>query len=241
MTVKFFNKDGIGLTYIGRQIKDLQNTTPGPYELSSGIILEEAGHLDCGGTLGYQELGTLVEKYKTKNKYSRGLEWCAGLGAFGFHMLGLDLAEHMVFNDYYDYAVRSCLKTAEDNKIKEKVTGYITHTISTIPLTEKWDLVVGNPPHSWDTEQFIERLEATDTPKQGVANIVRCVVDDEMKTHLDFFKNIKNYLTPDADLFIVACDINPIQQFADLGNLKIENVIKMESCEFWYLIHYKPK
>ncbi len=224
-----------------KDFKDLENLPNIKYTLKSGIILEHTGHLDCGGTQGYEEFGLLVDKYKTKKKYTRGIEWCSGMGAFGFHILGLGIADHMVFNDYYDYAVKICLKTAESNNIKDKVTGYTTHTISTIPKNEKWDLVLGNPPHSWNTKSYIESLDGAGIPKSGQSNITRCVLDSEMKTHLDFFKNINNYITEDADLFIVACDINPIDKFAMLGNLKIHNVIKMNSSSFWSLVHYKPK
>lgn len=210
------------------------------YKLTSGIVLAHTGHLDCGGTQGYEELGKLVEKYKTKDSYVRGFEWCAGLGAFGFHMLGLGIAKHMVFNDYYDYAVEMCLKTAENNNMADKVTCYTTHTISTIPSQEKWDLVVGNPPHSWNTESYIDSLDREGIPKNNQSNLTRCILDSEMQTHLDFFKNIKNYITRDADIFIVACDLNPIEKLASLGNLKVHRVTKMNSSVFWSLVHYKP-
>lgn len=232
--------DGITVTNTKSLIfHHLENETPlNPYKLSSGIVLATTGHLDMGGIIGYEELGNLVLEHKTKPKYNKCLEWCSGMGAFGFHLLGLGLCDQVVFNDYYEYATYICELTAKNNIIQDKVSIYTTPNISKIPKTEKWDLVVGNPPHNW---------ESTDIDKMGeipivmYANISRQIDDIGMETHKSFFSNIREYITNDADLFILAVDTRPCQHFADLGQLKIINQIKMSSNNLWTLVHYKPK
>lgn len=240
MSKLLINKNKISVVDTStKHFKRLEKQVDKEYKLTSGIVLAHAGHLDCGGTQSYEELGKLVKKHGTKDSYSRGFEWCAGLGAFGFHLLGLEIAKHMVFNDYYDYAVKMCLKTAKNNNVSNKITGYTTHSISTISNYEKWDLVVGNPPHCWNTT-IDSALDDAGKTMFNEPNLERLLLDLDMQTHLDFFKNIKNYITRDADIFIVACDLNPVEKFASLGNLKVHQIIKMDSNNLWSLVHYKP-
>jgi len=234
----FIKNDGVSVVDVNTKgNRDLEEITPITYKLNSGITLSFTNHLDCGGTSGYEEFGNLVSKYKTKNKYNRCFEWCAGLGAFGFHMYGLDLCETIVFNDYYEFATSMCKKTALDNNIADKVTVYTTANISNIPTTEKYDLVIGNPPHVWEPILF----ENDNSPdEKDKMNLTRCLVDYNMETHNKFFTHIRDYITDDADLFIVENDHRYVEDWAKLAKLVVVNKIKMYS-ELWHLIHYKPK
>ena len=239
-TDHLINIDGITVTNTKSLIyHHLENETPlNPYKLSSGIVLATTNHLDMGGTLCYEELGNLVQIYKKKPKYNKCLEWCSGMGAFGFHLLGLGLCDQVVFNDYYDYATYICELTAKNNEIQDKVSVYTTPNISKIPKTEKWDLIVGNPPHNWKSTEIDKMGEI---PIAMYDNISRQIDDIGMETHNAFFSHIQEYITGDADLFIIAFDTDPCKNWADMANLEIANMIKMSSQKYWTLVHYKPK
>jgi hypothetical protein len=120
------------------------------FKLNSGIVLNYIGHLDCGGTKSYSDYITVLQQLN-KGQYKRAYEWCAGIGAVGFEILGQGLCEHVVFSDYYDLAIENCYTTAEKNNIRNKVTGYTTPRIGDIPDTEIWDLVVGNASAAYNT------------------------------------------------------------------------------------------
>lgn len=215
-----------------------------PYLLPSGITITDLGHLDCGGMLMYPDFINSIKQYGGKSVYNRGFEWCAGCGTIGFEILGQGISEHMVFSDYYDRAIHNCLETAEYNDISKKVTGYISATIAGIPSTEKWDLVVGNPPHTWDMDQTAADLKNSDVPVFMQDNIMRLIVDHNMETHKEFFANIRSRLSDDADIFISEVDTSRvIPDLAECNGLKLINTLEMPTTANQtnlVLHHYKP-
>jgi methylase of polypeptide subunit release factors len=173
--------------------------------LDSGIKLVYPQHLE-GGCFWLKDEFIAVIKDINKHPYKHCFEWCSGLGGIGFENLGHNLCEKITFNDYYDLAIENCLENAKNNSLIEKVKGYITHTISTIPDDDKWDLVIGTPPHCFDAEQHLEYLNKENKNLSGslsASNWARLTIDDGMEIHKDFFKNIKNHLLDDADLLIL--------------------------------------
>lgn len=145
----------------------------------------------------------------TGKKYKRGFEWCAGMGIIGYDLLAKDYCEHIVFNDKFPLAIENCLQNSRNNNIDNLVTGYIGNSISVIPKSEKWDLVVANPPHAagregWEKivrESFADSNEEPWT-HEVFDNWARLIIDEDWEAHIDFFKNLKDYLLPDADIFI---------------------------------------
>lgn len=203
-----------------------------PCHLPSGITITDLGHLDCGGVVMYPDFINSIKQYGGKSVYNRGFEWCAGCGTIGFEILGQGISEHMVFSDYYDHAIHNCLTTAEYNNISKKVTGYISATIAGIPSTEKWDLVVGNPPHAWNMDETAASLQNSDVPVHMQDNIMRLLVDHNMETHKEFFANIRPRLSDDADIFIAEQDSSKattdiLSSLADCNGLKLINTLEM--------------
>jgi methylase of polypeptide subunit release factors len=187
------------------------------YRLNSGIVLAYDGHLDCGGILTHVEFAEIV---KTSNRtYNRGFEWCIGLGAIGFELLGQKICKNLSGNDYYGKAIESCKETAKRNNLIDNFRGHVSSTISGI-IDDKWDLVVGNPPHCWTFEE----VSVEHVPDHMKDNIQRCLVDDNMEIHAEFFKNIRSKLTDDADVFLSEADTSPdttakILEMAKAGGL----------------------
>ena len=172
-------------------------------KFDNGTALYWTGGSCGGGSTQYKDfLNVLKENKKT---YTRGLEWCAGLGAVGYGILDAKLCETFVFMDRYEQAILDVEYTAKYNNIEDKITTYLCDEIGKIPAKEQFDLVVGNPPHIPNSNGLIDKNETN----------IRLTVDEDWKIHNEFFCNIGNYLVDGADIFLSAIDIHPeIQQMA---------------------------
>lgn len=173
--------------------------------LEGGIEWSIRDHLDGGGEAFYPSVLSAIERVK-KYPYARGFEWCSGAGFLGYSLLSLGIAHHFTFQDIYEVAVDVCRDTVKNNNLEDKVEVYLSGTIGDIPQTLPWDLVVSNPPHSWDKASSISSLLKAGVPKEAIENTLRLLVDDDMEIHREFFKNIGTRLSPDADLFIIEHD-----------------------------------
>jgi methylase of polypeptide subunit release factors len=157
----------------------------------------------------------------------------------GYEILGMGLAKHIVFTDYYPVAIENCLENASNNHLTSHVTGYISGTIEGIPNTEKWDLVVSNPPHVADKEYFISTM-----PEESdyLENTCRLIVDQNFAIHREFFKNIKEKLTPDADVFLIeASNHDFFVEWADAGGLKLVKTYPVSFLPHGSIFHFKLK
>ena len=169
-------------------------------EIAGGIRMRSFYHLDGGGGWMKEFFADVITKLG-KEKYKRGFEWCCGFGILGFEALGRGQCEHMTFSDYYPVAIQDCLTTAKNNGLSNKVHGYITGKIGTISERDKWDLVIGNPPHAFGPiEESIDSYTGLNTSARQ--NVLRIISDEGMAIHKEFFTNIKKHLLPDADIFL---------------------------------------
>ena len=183
------------------------NNTEQLFTLDNGIVLHNIRNMDGGGSTHYKDFLNIVKR-KGKSHYSKALEWCAGPGFIGYALLGNKVCDHLVLMDKYEPAIISCNETALANNLNEQVTTYVVDAVGKLPKTEKFDLVLGNPPHVWDSNQFIKNIE-DDWAERGhvlkqenVDTLERLLLDHGQHIHIEFFKNISKYLLPGADLFI---------------------------------------
>ena len=82
----------------------------------------------------------------------RAFEWCAGPGLIGFSLLGHGLCETLCLADVNPAAVEACEETVRRNGLEDVVDVYLSDGLDDIPAHERWDLVVGNPPHAGTDE-----------------------------------------------------------------------------------------
>jgi len=209
--------------------------------LDSGITLLYPKHLE-GGCFWLKDEFVNVIKTINKFPYKRCFEWCSGLGGIGFEILGKDLCNHVTFSDYYYVAIENCLDNANRNNIISQVAGYISPTISDIPDCNKWDLIVGTPPHCFDGDEYIAHLNKVNAEQSGslsASNWARLTIDDGMEIHKEFFQNIRNRITDDADVLIFGSSKQDmIINLALKGNLKFINVHPVE--RYGVIYHFKP-
>ncbi len=109
----------------------------------------------------------------------RVFEWCAGPGFIGFAMLGYGFCDTLCLADINPEAVEACQLTVTQNGLAERVTIYRSDNLDGIPPDERWDLVVGNPPHFADVSPGELRFH-----------------DEHWNLHRGFFANVGRFLKP---------------------------------------------
>jgi methylase of polypeptide subunit release factors len=197
--------------------------------LTNGQKLYCDWHLDGGGT-DYRNYFLKAIADFGKSHYNFAYEWCCGHSILGFEALTNGICDTLAISDCHDLAVNTSLDNAKRLGYEDKVIGYITPKISNIPNTEKWDLVIGNPPNSMNGDNFIRHGEENGYTEEHILHELRIAVDDNFETHKEFFGNIKNYLNEDADIFITlhATMIHyTVEQITEPNGFVIKNVIDM--------------
>ena len=151
-----------------------------PYKRATfaGIQVAYEGYLDGGGRGFGQDFIPLLQRYGLP-KQGRVFEWCAGPGFIGFSMLGHGLCSSLCLADVNPEAVRACQRTVNENALSDCVSVYCSDNLLNIPSTERWDLVVSNPPHFVD--EYIGNLRAHD-PDWGI--------------HREFLRTVEPFLKP---------------------------------------------
>lgn len=157
----------------------------------NGLHIDWIGGLDGGGSTQYKDFLNYLGQYP--RHYSHCLEWCAGLGAIGYSILDAGICEKISFNDLYRPAQTFILANAIANDITDKVKFHFGDSVKVIPTDQKFDLVVGNPPHV--------PMNYEDSMKQNETNR-RLIVDVGWQAHVNFFENIVPYLMPGADVIL---------------------------------------
>lgn len=161
------------------------------YERQSfnGIEVLYTPEIDGGGSgYGQDYIPFIQSHYPRQN---RVFEWCAGPGFIGFSILAHDLCDTLCLADVNPAAVEAARQTIAANGLEDRVTVYQSDGLADIPATERWDLVVANPPHS-GTDEKIERINRTTLVYQDV----------DWKLHRDFYGNVGRFLAPGGELLI---------------------------------------
>ncbi len=173
--------------------------------------------LDGGGqTLGQDFIPTIKKIF---GKVSRICDFGAGSGHIGFSLLSQGLCDSLCLIDVNPDAVEMCKKTIKENKLENKVSVYLSDGLSNIPLKEKWDLVVSNPPH-------FSSIEANYSPD----GLLR-VLDPNWKIHQNFYANVNKFLNPEASILFQE------QIFGGIPAIHTQMILKndLEVVDiFWY-------
>lgn len=146
----------------------------------AGIDIHYRVELDGGGAEFGQDFIPFL-KSRQMPKQRRIFEWCAGPGFIGFSLLGNGLGETLCLADINSAAVACCRQTVISNNLADRVSVYRSDNLRDIPVSEKWDLVVSNPPH------FIDQYEGD----------IRAH-DPDWRIHQEFFATAGNYLSGDG-------------------------------------------
>jgi tRNA1(Val) A37 N6-methylase TrmN6 len=145
-----------------------------------GIEIRYRPEHDGGGTEFGQDYIPFL-KALGMPKQQRVFEWCCGPGFIGFSLLGNGLCESLCLADINSAAIASCHRTISANGLGDWAAAYQSDNLKKIPPDEKWNLVVGNPPH------FIDQHEAE----------IRAH-DLAWQVHREFFATVGNFLAKDG-------------------------------------------
>jgi hypothetical protein len=124
----------------------LRRIWPWRHKNLNGIRVHYMHHLDGGGSAFGQDYIPYLRNRGMPPR-TRAFEWCAGPGFIGFSLLGCGLTETLCLADINPEAIDACRRTVTDNGLDSRVDLYLSDNLASIPGSEQWDLVIGNPPH----------------------------------------------------------------------------------------------
>lgn len=134
--------------------------------------------LDGGGT-NFGQMFIPFLRSAGMPKQQRIYEWCSGPGFIGFSLLANGMCETLCLADVNPAAVECCRRTVRENRLEDRVSVYLSDNLRSIPASEKWDLVVSNPPHFFDAP---------------AGNLI--LHDPDWRIHREFFSTVQNHLKP---------------------------------------------
>lgn len=146
----------------------------------NGLTVFDRKELHGGGLSFGQDFGRVLLQFGLKRS-GRLFEFCAGPGYIGYSLLASGFCEQLVLADVNPLAVAVAKHTAQYNEIEHLVTVYLSDVLDGIPAGERWDLVVGNPPH------YLQ--EGADD------NDIRSV-DPEWSIHRRFYASVGRFMRP---------------------------------------------
>lgn len=157
--------------------------------------------LDGGGSFAAPDYARVIRAH-TDKVFERGFEWCSGPGFIGFSLLADGIAKSFCFADINPRAIDSVRKTIARNSLTERVAAYVSDNLESVPVTEQFDLVVGNPPSYAGLNPrhpLFARFKDDLRPN-----------DPGWRVHRRFFQTIRRHLRPGAMLFIAEVLINEL-------------------------------
>lgn len=170
-------------------------------------------NLHGGGIrFGQQFIPVVKEKF---DHVGHVFEFCAGPGFIGFSLLANNLCDKLTLADVNPEAVKVCRETVEKNNLGSVVATYISDVLDNIPETEKWDLVVGNPPHVFCATEEEYKKDIT-------------LFDPDFNIHKRFYRDIRKFLKPTGSILLQehtgSTSINDFQNMIEQNGLKVIDV-----------------
>ena len=205
-----------------------------PYETKGQItyfVYDEYG-LDGGGRLWGCNFPKDLRKLYPTRVFDRCLDWCSGPGYCGFEMLSFEVAKSVVLMDLHDLAINYANITIDKNNCRDKVTAYCIDQVGKLPDHEKFDLVIGNPPH---TSQVNRKLDSDQT---------RILSDVNWNSHREFFANVGKFLTDDGVIWLcenASPGAGPVEIFTPMiydNGFKINNKIYFDDFNIISMPYY---
>jgi hypothetical protein len=107
-------------------------------------------------------------------------EYCAGPGFIGFSLLASGLCKRLTLADLNPAAVAACRDTIRRNGLDSVVKVHLSDCLDSIPESERWDLVVSNPPHWPGTlDDYRDKIR---------------LIDPDFIVHRKFYRDIPRFL-----------------------------------------------
>jgi SAM-dependent methyltransferase len=166
--------------------------------------------LDGGGRSFGQQFTPIIGELI--GRAERVFDFCAGAGFIGFSLLANGLCETLCLADVNPDAVEAARKTVMENGLDDKVTVYLSDCLKQIPDHERWDLVVGNPPHF-----------CVGSDEEYKKDIIK--FDHNWRIHKEFYREVRRFLKPRGSVILLenysGSNESVFAPFLKLGRLEL--------------------
>jgi len=170
-------------------------------------------NLNGGGMrFGQQYIPVIREKF---GKVGHVFEFCSGPGFIGFSLLANNLCNKLTLADINPEAIKVCNETIKKNNLGSVVSTYLSDCLDGIPETEKWDLVVSNPPHTFCSSE--------DEYKKNMI-----LYDPHFRIHRKFYRDIRKFLKPTGSVLFQehteSTNVSDFKEMIETNGLKVVDV-----------------
>lgn len=112
----------------------------------AGLVVFDRPAHHMGGLAFGQDFPRILNELGI-GRCERLCEFCAGPGYIGYSLLAAGWCETLTLVDVDASASAVAQRTAAHNGLEERVDVYCSDVLDAVPATERWDVVVANPPH----------------------------------------------------------------------------------------------
>jgi hypothetical protein len=157
--------------------------------------------LDGAGSMWAPSFVAFIKRYfGASHRFGTVFEWCAGPAFIGFALLAEDMCSSLCVADINPAAVSCIRHTVEANQLHGRVRSYVSDNLTSVPGSERFDLVVGNPPN-WYAINPKHPFSQLNSGRE-LRNL-----DRGWKVHAAFYSQIASFLNPGA--FVLVQEVEP--------------------------------
>lgn len=182
---------------------DIRKLNSQPNQFTIGKINYEVDPCSVGQTPQGELTGTAAIRLIRERGLSdlSMLDMCCGVGIIGltiFSELQTDsTVKRMAFADINVFNLNSLRRTLQINQLEpllgNQINYWLTDSLSNIPSTAKFDIIVSNPPHFF-VDDFT--TNALSPGRLGT-------YDSNWSFHKSFYRDCHNYLTPSGEVWFL--------------------------------------
>jgi methylase of polypeptide subunit release factors len=184
-----------------------------------------------GGTSIGLDFKNILTTHYPGYEFNNCLEWCSGPGFIGFDLLLNNYCTKLTLLDKHKSSLNYAIKSLEEHHAILPVKTVCFDNVRSLPATEKFDLIVANPPHFSKPVNHQENIFKNNT---------RIYLDPDWNIHKEFFQNISKNLTPNGIILLQesswGCNYDSFDEF--LVNIKRTNYYQTNSPVDNYPIFY---
>tara|TARA_B000000609_G_C24109316_1_gene313007 strand:- start:100 stop:792 length:693 start_codon:yes stop_codon:yes gene_type:complete len=160
----------------------------------AGIRVHTSSETDGFGLNTCQEAVYVFNEFAQGRKFNNALECFCGPGYYGIGLWAAGIVKNISFSDIAPESEEVMRKTFEDNNLD--FSFYLSDVFNNIPKQEKFDLIVGNPPH-------FNKSIPNDNEMQPCSHEDRKMQDLDWEIHKKFYSQVGEYLTDDGSIMLM--------------------------------------
>lgn len=168
--------------FSGGQFKDLE--VGGVY---NGLVVFDRQDLNGGGPALAMDICRILLELGF-SRVEKIYELCSGPAYIGYSLLANGFCEKLTLADINPVAVEVAKHTAKYNGLEDRVSIYLSDVLDQMPESEKFDIVVSNPPNALPNS-------ATDLDIRAF--------DPDWILHKKFYASIKRHMKPGGHVVMI--------------------------------------